>query len=283
MADAAVITLQPGEYKVIYCADEAKVNTKTGEIFLDMGLNRYGEMLYLIDPAGVVVDDFRLGRLDDGYACGLVSDTDPKTYYFTAMTPGQANPSQGLGGPSPTPVFSRSTGYANQGDTVAMEAPGCVIRYTTDGSEPTASSPVYSGPVSVDKTVTIRARAFMEGRLPSDDTSVSLIVGRTHNMPVIFLSTEDANLYDYNTGIFADGPGKSSTFPYQGANFWKDWERPIHFEYMVRRATPRCSSTPASRCSASTAGRWIRRAFPSTCGISTAPRRFATPFSRTTT
>lgn len=50
--------------------------------------------------------------------------------------------------------------------------------------------------------------------------------------PVIFLSTDDANLYDYNTGIFADGPGKSATFPFKGANFWKDWERPIHFEYM---------------------------------------------------
>lgn len=84
----------------------------------------------------MVVDDFRLGRLDDGYACGLVSDTDPKTYYFTAMTPGQANPSQGLGGPSPTPVFSRSTGYANQGDTVAMEAPAA-----SSATPPTAASP----------------------------------------------------------------------------------------------------------------------------------------------
>ena len=226
------ITLQPGEYKVIYCADEAKVNQKTGEVFLKLGLNRYGEKLYLIDPNGVVVDDFQLGRLDDGYACGLVSDTDPKVYYFTSMTPGAVNPSQGLGGPAPTPVFSRSTGYANNGDTVEIQAPGCTIRYTTDGSEPTASSPVYSGAVAVGGTVTIRARAFMDGRLPSDDASVSLIVGRVHDMPVIFLSTDDANLYDYNTGIFADGPGKSATFPFKGANFWKDWERPIHFEYM---------------------------------------------------
>lgn len=113
-----------------------------------------------------------------------------------------------------------------------IQAPGCTIRYTTDGSEPTASSPVYSGAVAVGGTVTIRARAFMDGRLPSDDASVSLIVGRVHDMPVIFLSTDDANLYDYNTGIFADGPGKSATFPFKGANFWKDWERPIHFEYM---------------------------------------------------
>jgi hexosaminidase len=43
--------------------------------------------------------------------------------------------------------------YAN------VEYPGLIIRYTTDGSEPVASSPVYNGPVAV-KTETIKLRAF---------------------------------------------------------------------------------------------------------------------------
>jgi hypothetical protein len=37
------------------------------------------------------------------------------------------------------------------------------VRYTTDGSAPTASSPVYRGPFTVRATTTVRARAFANG------------------------------------------------------------------------------------------------------------------------
>jgi peptidoglycan/xylan/chitin deacetylase (PgdA/CDA1 family) len=35
-----------------------------------------------------------------------------------------------------------------------------VIRYTTDGTDPTATSPIYSGPFSVDATTTVKYRAW---------------------------------------------------------------------------------------------------------------------------
>jgi hypothetical protein len=41
--------------------------------------------------------------------------------------------------------------------------PGAVTRYTLDGSEPTVDSPVAEGPVRVDRSLTLRARAF-DGR-----------------------------------------------------------------------------------------------------------------------
>lgn len=235
------ITLEPGAYQVIYCADAGKYNAQTKEIFLKLGLNRYGEHIYLTDSQGVVVDSFQSGRLEDTYSCGRVSDTDPTVYFFTTMTPGQANPTAGLKGPSPTPVFSVSTGYVSSGTQVSIDCPGAVIRYTTDGSTPTADSPVYNGPLTVSENITIRARAYMDGRLPSEDSSGSYLIGRKHDMPVIFLSTDPDNLFDYNTGIFADGPGKSDTFPFTGANYWKDWERPVHFEYMDEKGNAQLS------------------------------------------
>ena len=38
------------------------------------------------------------------------------------------------------------------------------VRYTTDGSEPTAQSPVYRGPFTLRRSATVRSRAFANGR-----------------------------------------------------------------------------------------------------------------------
>ncbi len=226
------VQIQPGEYMVVYCGDVDKYNSKTGEIFLSMGLNRYGEHLYLMNADGLVIDDLAYGRLDDTQSGGRVSDTDTQVYYFETTTPGAANPSAGLKGPAPTPVFSVSSGYIQSGTKVSISCPGATIRYTTDGSTPTKNSPVYTGELTISENVTIRARAFMDGRLPSDDSAGSYLVGRRHDMPVVFLSTDPANLYDYQTGILADGPGYTEKEPHLGANYWQDWERPVHFEYV---------------------------------------------------
>jgi nicotinamidase-related amidase len=57
---------------------------------------------------------------------------------------------------------------------VTLTAPwldGTEIRYTTDGSEPTIHSTLYTKPISVSQTVTLRATAFRKGKpasLPSD-------------------------------------------------------------------------------------------------------------------
>lgn len=41
--------------------------------------------------------------------------------------------------------------------------PHAVIRYTLDGRAPTSSSPVYTGPLKLDASTTMRARAFRDG------------------------------------------------------------------------------------------------------------------------
>jgi len=54
--------------------------------------------------------------------------------------------------------------------TVALSTPfrGLQLRYTLDGSEPTADSPLYTGPISIDATTEVKARYFdAEGRYSS--------------------------------------------------------------------------------------------------------------------
>ena len=42
--------------------------------------------------------------------------------------------------------------------------PGATIRYTLDGSAPTSSSTLYDGPLALERTTTVKARAFAPGR-----------------------------------------------------------------------------------------------------------------------
>ncbi len=67
------------------------------------------------------------------------------------------------------PAFSPSGGTYSEPQEVALTCAteNAVIRYTTDGSEPTASSQVYTDAISVDSTTTIKAKAFKEGMTAS--------------------------------------------------------------------------------------------------------------------
>ena len=61
------------------------------------------------------------------------------------------------------PQFSGETQFT-ESTTVTMTAEdGAEIRYTTDGSEPTATSTLYSAPVTLTATTTVKAKAFKNG------------------------------------------------------------------------------------------------------------------------
>lgn len=74
--------------------------------------------------------------------------------------------------------------------TLRTRFPYAQIRYTTDGSPPTSSSPVYSGPLRLTTTTQVRAQAFVNGT-PVGEPGTALYVARTvnatHDIPVLVL------------------------------------------------------------------------------------------------
>ncbi|HEX2751003.1 MAG TPA: chitobiase/beta-hexosaminidase C-terminal domain-containing protein, partial [Verrucomicrobiales bacterium] len=88
--------------------------------------------------------------------------------FFTAPTPGTFNTTPVYNRVAPV-VASQSHGFftAPFSLTLSTGSSGAQIRYTYDGSAPTASSALYSGPVTVNKTTTLRAIALKAGSDPS--------------------------------------------------------------------------------------------------------------------
>jgi len=52
----------------------------------------------------------------------------------------------------------------------------------------------------------------------------------TFDLPVVALTTDPYNLWDYNYGIYVEGPNAQQENPHRGANYHEDWERPVHVE-----------------------------------------------------
>jgi hypothetical protein len=81
--------------------------------------------------------------------------------------------------PVATPTFSPAGGSYSSGQWVTIQCAtaGATIRYTLDGSEPILSSPVYTGPMFVNGTTTIKAKAYVGGLDDSSTASADYTVG----------------------------------------------------------------------------------------------------------
>lgn len=114
---------------------------------------------------------------------------------------------------------------------------GAILRYTLNGAAPTALSAESSdGHFSVGMygTQTYRFRLFKDGYLPSPVVTRSFINDtKGNNMPVIAVTTADANLNSSSYGIFATyGPnGRPGMGATSNSNRNMDWERPANVEY----------------------------------------------------
>ena len=64
-----------------------------------------------------------------------------------------------------TPTFSPAAGtyYEAQNVTIACATDGATIHYTLDGTDPTTSSAVYSSPIAISQTTTVKAMAVKAG------------------------------------------------------------------------------------------------------------------------
>lgn len=80
-----------------------------------------------------------------------------------------------------TPAFSVAQGTYSAALSVTMTTvtAAAVIHYTVDGSEPTEGDTVASGPVAIDRTMTLKARAWKPGMPPSNVDAYSYVLQPT--------------------------------------------------------------------------------------------------------
>lgn len=223
------ITIENNSYLVIYC--DTTQTTKNGVYyFTNYNLAKSGETVVLSSPSGQILDKVVVPQLYDDTSYGRTLG-QAGLFYYSSPTPGLENNS-GFIGYADVPEFTTLGGLydrpleGDNGVTIAVPE-NSIVRYTTDGTDPTESSPIYSGPIPIEKTSVVRARAYREGVEPSHVVSQTYLVSVYHTMPVVCLTTDPNNLWNDETGMFADGPNidRENTNPaWKNATYWqKNW------------------------------------------------------------
>lgn len=172
------VTIEGNDRLMVWASGKDRI-VPGSELHTSFKLKAAGERLILRDSDGLVATSFApYPPQQSDVSWGLGSNG---TFgYFSTPTPGAANSIAGLG-QAPIPTANRGRGVYDRGFVEMLESSvdGAQIRYTTDGSAPTATSPLYVSGIDVDPNsdgiVTIRARTYADGYTPSLEAAWSYV------------------------------------------------------------------------------------------------------------
>lgn len=166
------------------------------------------------------------GELWAWHACGTPeTSNDGERYYDTP---------QRLDAPK---ASRESCVYTGNLSTTVVIPDGVTLRYTTDGSAPTASSAISTdGTFYFNANASLRLRFFSDDLLPSAVTTYSYIKKSSeYKLPILAITTSDGNFNDTNYGIFStySPNGRLGYGASHATNRNMEWERPVNFEYFA--------------------------------------------------
>ena len=227
-------------------------------------------ILTIQNAEGKTIETIMLPQIPDGKSYGLV-DISSYDMAFMDETKGEVNKAD------VTPVYATYSGigfsvpggfYSSDFKLTLTSDDGNKIYYTTDGTEPTTDSEVYSAPINIknksgqnyvygkmaiesssgvyfpgriDKGVVVRALLVDAGGNVISKATQSYYPGLLRdsayvNIPAISLTVNPEDMFDYFNGIYVSGRSREDSIAAggngQGAgNYYNGWSRNARIEY----------------------------------------------------
>ncbi len=241
-------TLAPGAYLVVFASGKDRRSTNPADrLHTNFKLGTPGEhlALYTTDSPRILAHGFtpypeQRNDISYGYDPGDVER------YFASPSPGGLNPASTIEGVvQPVHVNVKRGHFSTPFDLVAScPTAGAELRYTTDGSEPTESSPLLPASLRISTTTLFRVAGFKPNFLPSLTLTHSYFFNLSpalRSLPVLSIVTSTNALYGpggilgIRGGTYVNGPWE----PVNAGDYHNPskhglaWERPTSAEWIV--------------------------------------------------
>jgi len=201
--------LDANDYLVVFASSKDRTNINTGPLHTNFGLSNNGEFLALVrvdfdenPPETNIVSAFSPAypaqQADISFGRDIINPD--LVGYYDVPTPGEPNGTSGSG-ITPMPIVSPLGGVYTQASlAVSITSAVGTIRYTTDGTTPTETSPALppgGGNINLTGNGTVLARVFVPGMLPGAiAVNTYILLGNGVNgtfsstLPIIIISTD---------------------------------------------------------------------------------------------
>ena len=184
-------------------------------------LSKEGESVILYTSSGVLVDSLAFVNQIEDVSFGRKPDGSSNLFLFGEPTPKASNTTEGINSTiyAKDVIFSNVGGFYDAPLSLSLSSTdgSGIVRYTTNGSEPTSKSSVFSSPIFVSSTTIISARVFEAGKLPGTVVSSSYFINEERTLPAFSIIAERDYVMGRERGIYL--------------NSLKDKEIPVNLEF----------------------------------------------------
>ncbi|TVR18768.1 MAG: T9SS C-terminal target domain-containing protein [Balneolaceae bacterium] len=195
------VSIEPGGYLLIWASGKDRTSTAS-ELHTNFSISSDGEEIILTRPDGTRMDEIPPIPIPRDISYGRYPDGSDQFYFFEEPTPGSQNGGERYQQKLSRPQFSHEGGAITSSIQLILTSPeGADIYFTLDGSEPIAGqSSRYTGPLPVNRSLMVRARAASDSALESEVKSAIFnylspqVANFSSNLPLVIIN-------QYNTTI----------------------------------------------------------------------------------
>jgi gliding motility-associated-like protein len=214
-------TVPANGYIMVYCSGRAQ--TLSGAIHTNFKLTQtQPESILLSNAAGTLVDEIQMIPCQTNHSRGRTTNGATTWSLFTTPTQNAAN-TGAKNEYAQTPVFDVTPGILSGPVSLGLSVtqPGLSIRYTLDGSTPTAASTLFTTPINITANTVVRARSFStDPNTPASFVETNTyLINVTHTVPILCITGDEVKALAENTApnAFSDNfDGSMEMFSAQG-------------------------------------------------------------------
>ncbi len=190
-------TIPAGAYRIFFCSGKDRPTAAIKHTNFKITQTK-GESVVLTQANGTLADIYTFTTPNQSnHSYGRTPNGSSTWKIYTTPTPGAANTGSNYQAYAPAVQATLGAGFYTGSIAVALStSAGFNIRYTTNGNEPTSTSPLYLlTPINISATTVLKTRAFSSNTsiLEGFVTANTYFINVNHVIPVVSIAGNNLN------------------------------------------------------------------------------------------